>query len=162
MTPADAEREQIACVFGLTGGELNSKSRLGHVYSYDGVPEWAASDFDDHNERDYLTVIVAGGGYLSPPRDEIEETEEETWELVQTYGNSGETECPLAQCDAEDQWTENVLTDDGRCCLCEHTPAEGHGYIYIGEGYEAVYRRRLHLDETEEETEEETGQSTIG
>lgn len=43
----DSERQQIEWLFSLTGGELWPESWNGFAYNYEGVPEWASTDFDD-------------------------------------------------------------------------------------------------------------------
>lgn len=172
MSEAEIEREQVEWVFGLTGGELNDGPFIyhtmsnysgwvehQHLYWYDGCPDYVdRAERQEWEETDAVTLVVAGGGYLSPPSPWIV-TDRGAWVLVATYTSSGEAECPLR--DVEDGEGEDVgrgLVEDGRCYLCEariigtvDNPPEGHGYIYTGDGYEAVYSL---VEESETERDE--------
>lgn len=159
--------EQIEWVFGLTGGELSNELWGGYAYNYEGVPEWATEDFDRDTRYcvsgEYRTVIVVGGGFLPSPKESIV-VDDEVWELVQTYTNSGETECPQKQADESHNrkvtrkqcWLvpcyrknrashymnlSDITAKRAECPYCEARIGEEHGYIYVGESYEAVYKR---------------------
>lgn len=124
----DTERQEIEWVFMLTGGELNDAPWGGFAYNYDGVPEWAASDFDDRFDHEYRTIIGCFV-YGSPPEQIVDA--EGVWELRATFASSGEAECPLRP----------EVVEDERCPLCDEPSGEPHGYIYLGDGWaEAVYR----------------------
>lgn len=135
----DSEREQIEWVFMLTGGELNDEPWNGFAYNYDGVPDWAASDFKDAFDSEYRTVVgcfIYGG----PPRQTIDA--DGVWELRATFVSSGETECPMAP----------EAVDNERCRLCDETTGQPHRYIYLGDGWaEAVYRRELRDPDADDE-----------
>src|SRR5262245_19008898 len=118
----DPERQQVEWVFMLTGGELDDEPWNGFAYNYDGVPEYAASDFEDTFEYEYRTVI---GSFLygGPPERIV--AAEGAWELRATFVSSGEAECPLRR----------EVVDEERCRLCDETRGEPHGYIYLGDGW---------------------------
>jgi hypothetical protein len=148
MNRTDYERDQVAEVFGLTGGELedepwiptyvtdtyNEVRPVTFTYWYQGVPEYAEEDFTDWS----------WGGYRTVCRDEIfgqmpatVTDDEGTWRVVARYSSSGEIECPGRQFDNE------VSPFPFPCPYCEATAddTDGHGYIYIGDGWaEIVYR----------------------
>jgi hypothetical protein len=130
---AEVERERVEYVYGLTGGELSDEPWSYCAYWYDGVPEYAESDFRDWTTRTYRTAVLPGYPWYP---DKTVQDGGEVWTLVRDYRNSGEAECPGRQT------PEMPLP----CELCEAETGD-HGYIYIGEGCEAVYR----LEEPEEE-----------
>lgn len=132
---ARIEQERMEWVFGLTGGELSDRKwecaneegeDATFKWWYDGVPEYAESDFPERHDLEHRTVLCYGG----PP--EVLVDKDGRWYLQRSYSSSGETECPVAQAD------EDV---ERPCCLCEAEEGEEHGHIYVGDGWcEAVYR----------------------
>lgn len=178
-TEADIERERIEWVFGLTGGELESErwdvwtpylwtdgttdprpemSASGFAYWYEGCPDYCErAERQSWEETQARTVVVSGGGYLSPA-DPWMADPSGVWVRVAVYQSSGETECPGRHEDAGPQVRPEQCGEDGRCVLCEallltaenYRAAQGshedgnHGYIYVGEGYEAVYILAVH------------------
>ena len=135
----DLERERVACVFGLGGGELHVADERfpdsegwdgpsGIAYWYDGVPEYVTLDelgldLDDDVRTALLCCIF---GHPAPPAG---------WTQVTTYSSSGERECCWCG-----PGTGNEDDDGGEaqgCKLCEND-----GYLYLGDGWcEVVYRR---------------------
>jgi hypothetical protein len=139
------EKEQVEAVFHLGGGELEDEPWGGYAYWYEGAPEYAADDVDQDSGT-YRTVIVDGGGYLSQPKETITDADGH-WKLVNTYVSSGETDCTVCGSGMGDLFTEGFYEEYGeeprpsdRCGLCENLVKDMPGYIYIGEGYEAVYQ----------------------
>jgi len=144
---ADREREQVENVFGLGGGELEDESFAGYAYNYEGAPEYAANEIEELDYQ-YHTVIVSGGGYLPSPYDKLEE-DGVRWDLVEYFMNSGESDCWIcgAGGNGVDWWADEFEQQHGhapgpddRCGLCETEMEDMPGVVYIGEGYEAVYR----------------------
>jgi hypothetical protein len=118
---------------------LRAEPWNGFAYNYDGVPEYAASDFEDTFDHEYRTVI---GCFLygGPPEQLVDA--DGAWELRATFLSSGEAECPLR---AE-------IVAEERCRLCDETRGEPHGYIYLGDGWaEAVYRRQTRDEDCDDE-----------
>lgn len=176
LTEQEIERIQVEQVFMLTGGELEDKSATfpkaededgspraspySFAYWFTGVPEYAASDFGlrySANNPDYFTAIDLAPVYGSPPH-RLTDTDGSVWELVQTYANSGETACPFGEMGLGDMVTRDhaQLTPKlpglvkGRkavCPFCEARIGEPHGYIYIGDCAERVYKRVSRLYE---------------
>ena len=155
------EREEVENVFGLGGGELADEPWAGYAYWYDGAPEYASeSDLGVHPyEGELRTVIVAGGGYLSPPKDELE-ADGETWELITSFTSSGEADCWVcgAGGNGKEWWAEEFEKAHGRpphgadeCGLSETTYNDMPGVVYVGDGYEAVYKL---VEEDDEEDED--------
>jgi len=120
-------------------------------YWYEGVPDYAESESGFDVMKTYRTAITWGGGFLGAPDPEMYDGDG-VWKLVASYSNSGETEClartydPISHEDHQGREPRRVTTeeakgsvDEDRCMLCEEEIGEEHGYIYIGEGYEAVY-----------------------
>jgi hypothetical protein len=144
----DAERQSVEWVFGLTGGELEDKPWNGFAYHYEGVPEWAQADFNDHYDRGYHTIVscfLFGG-----PSQRLVDTTG-VWTLQTVFSSSGETECPLRELDPDEvdavyrhrqeQFNRPAIE---RCFLCDEKRGDDHGYIYLGDGWaEAVYRLEL-------------------
>lgn len=145
------ERAQIQEVFGLTGGELESepwdlpctdaygKLQSFHcAYWYEGVPEWAGSDFPDvdgDTTHEYRTV-VRDVTFGPPPEYTLD-----GWERVKVYSNSGEVECPYRQVNPGEE-VQAAGTDP--CPLCEEPLDQPHMYVYIGDGWaEVIYRRGI-------------------
>lgn len=157
-TEADVEREQIEYVFGLTGGELETEpwAVVGpytrsderdepHAwavrYWYDGAPEYVSRELGRFNSL--RTVVANPAGYSNGP-DAWLADESGVWMLVDSFTSSGETECPGQHEDAGPKVTADHVADTDRCYLCEGKLGDDHGYIYIGDGYEAVYARAVH------------------
>ncbi len=152
------EREQVAWVFGLTGGELDDKPLKFRApgywggtledrewgYHYDGPPEWAESDFDDLNENgvDYFTLVEIGCSYGSGAPERLF-VGDQFYLRVAQYANSGETECPAGSCGDDETVGEDSTEGMHMCPLCEAEAGEKHGYIYVGDGCESVYK---HID----------------
>jgi hypothetical protein len=148
---ARIERQQVEWVFGLTGGELDSKPLVcadddgaehTYAYHYDGVPEYAASDYDDvHSDNaDYFTVVT-DCLYGNPP-DVLITSDGKRYAQVNAYMSSGETECP-GMGDGNGKVSDGYTGPNGGkvCVLCEADIGDDHGYIYIGDGWcEVVYR----------------------
>ncbi len=156
---AQKDREQVEWAFGLTGGEMAHKSFAGYLYNYDGVPEYAESDFPDWATHEYQTVIVTGGGYLPIPAPTLEH-EGQVYELVNHYMSSGETDCPVCGAGTDDEypWADQFEDHYGRpprpddeCGLCETRYTDMPGLIYVGDGYEAVYRLVRYDEEQDED-----------
>jgi hypothetical protein len=151
----DREDDEVKEVFRLTGGELEDTPWAGYQYWYEGVPDYAERDFD-WTRGEFKTVIVTGGGMAPSPEKEMA-VDGEVWELQEYYNNSGETECAVCGYGVGDFWKEGFEEEYGRppgpgdsCGLCEYKMKDMPGYIYIGEGYEAVYK----LIEEEEDDED--------
>jgi hypothetical protein len=156
----EIERERIEWVYGLTGGELADTPWRGfagdesherdvepvaitRAYWYEGIP-----DYCERSERERwtydtraVTLITWGGGYLPYPKKWIAD-ESGIWVKVACYTNSGETECPGRHEDEGPKVRPEQCGEDGWCLLCEER--EEHGYIYLGEGYEAIYALAVH------------------
>jgi hypothetical protein len=150
------ERQQVEWVFGLTGGELDDEPLFcgGTVYHfhYDGIPEYAGEDFPDQHDNgiDYYTVVAC---FLHSKGVEEDAVPYEDYKLTRWYQSSGEAECPGRNCGSvEEAWEHEK---GSVCYLCEADkpklgePVEdgnGHGYIYLGEGWcEVVFRRDTYL-----------------
>ena len=128
----DAEREQIAWGFGLTGAERADEPWAGAgAYWYEGGPEWAEEDFRgagrysrDYDGPDYRTLVM--GALFGGPDAEIQVPDGgPPWRLVRYYRSSGETECPERQGGAP--------VADEECPLCEEPEGAEHGFIYLGD-----------------------------
>jgi hypothetical protein len=176
------EFERVCWVFGLTGGEMDirDKAWLGHAYHYDGAPDYATKDMKEAAEEEGLdpstiaTVLVFGGGYLSPAEETITDDKGKVWHLLSTFNSSGECECPgqheddknkvrKEHCgpnarhgdyDPDDygaEWVDGVRVtkaEPDRCVLCEADRGDEHEMISIDEGYEAVYATEAAEDES--------------
>lgn len=170
-TTQSNEREQVAEVFGLTGGELEDTpwvttealdtqhlalnvllgeppQRSFHfTYWYQGVPDYA-QDLDDWPDYEYRTVCR--DEMFGQVPDAVTD-EDGTWTRVARYPTSGETECPYQDFDGAP-----IPTKEHPCPLCEadgiptnlgESPIQFHGFIDIGDGWaEIVYRRPLPSD----------------
>ena len=133
MKDIDIEREQVACVFGLGGGELHvADDRFPDewdgllAYWYDGVPEYvSASEPGIDPDDDVRTAIhCCMFGYPDAP---------EGWVQVASFTSSGERECWWCAEGAGDGTGSEEARGD--CQLCE-----GDGVVYLGEGWcEVVY-----------------------
>lgn len=151
-------------------GDLSYRPDFG--LSYDFCPEWLEKELQDEFGWDatFSTVVVDGGGYLSPPKDEIVDADGRVWKLIRSYAHGAETECPVPENHPGKVTRDQcVLVQDpyrhskgygarptspnavrAECPMCEERIGKEHGYIYIGEGYEAVY-----ILEAQDATEEE-------
>lgn len=131
MGDGDLERERIACVFGLGGGELHqADDRWPDEWDgviehwYEGVPDYVSLDelsldLDDEVRTAILDVMF---GLPEPPPG---------WRFVASYSSSGEAACWWCG-----DGTGNEEARDG-CTLCD-----GDGYLYLGDGWaEVVYVR---------------------
>jgi hypothetical protein len=156
------ERMQVEHVFGLTGGELEDKPLTFIAptkfdgeqprtwrYHYDGPPEWAArEDFPDHNERDvwYFTLIEIGVSYESYAPEWVRFEDGTTYYRMCQYVHSGETECTW---NVDDDGNEGARVGEGctkglhECPMCGEKAGEEHGYIYLGDSTETVYKRAI-------------------
>lgn len=151
-------------------------------YWYDGCPDYCErSEREEWEDAAARTIVVAGGGYLSAPAPWVVD-DEGAWRLVATYQNSGETECPGQHEDAGNKvrrdhcklskgWPRDGKTHfaigemtalHAECVLCEETIGEEHGYIYLGDGYEAVYSLEAESNTTREEWERDNGRTFVG
>lgn len=157
-TTIDLERERIACVFGLGGGELHEAHAEfpdewdGVIaYWYDGPPEYA-TELKDANIVECSTCAGIGydadrdadcracdglGHHDREVRTAIldclygEPEPREGWERIASFTSSGEAEC---------WWCgDGSGNEDERpnCPLCE-----GDGLIYLGDGWAEVVLRR--------------------
>jgi hypothetical protein len=140
------EHEEVENVFNLGGGELEEGKFAGYAYWYQGAPDYADEAHDYDNE--YITVLVFGGGLLPTPSKTLEH-EGEMWELSETYMSSGEADCWVCGAGGNGkEWWAGEFEDthgepprpDDMCGLCETEYQDMPGVVYIGEGYEAVYR----------------------
>lgn len=141
------EHDQVAAVFSLGGGELEDTSWAGYADWYEGVPEYAHSDFPDWHSGSYRTVIVSGGGFLPNPTESLTDADGIVWTLQGSFTSSGETDCPICGAGAGDYFVEGFTEafdappgPDDRCSLCETLVKDMPGVVYIGESYEAVYK----------------------
>ena len=133
----DLERERVACVFGLGGGEMHvADDRFpdsegwdgpsGIAYWYDGVPEYVTLDelgldLDDDVRTAILCCLF---GHPTPPKG---------WQQVASYSSSGEAAC---------WWCGTGNEDGGEVAVDGCKVCEGHGAVYLGDGWaEVVYRR---------------------
>ncbi len=157
MTDIDLERERIACVFALGGGELHVAhpdfpdewdGPDGIAYWYDGVPEYASElrdaeqvecpDCQGHGARDDCPACEGRGYRHHEVRTAIQDglyglpDPPKGWERIAAYSTSGETTC---WCCGDGTGNEENRAD---CPLCE-----GDGIIYIGDGWHEVVYRRL-------------------
>lgn len=126
------EKERVAWVFGLTGGELEDTPWAGYAYWYDSAPDYVERELSrKYPNEEFRTVVVWGGGIPPKPEPKLIDSSGRIYTLTGVYSNSGETSCPCKNGDT-----------DPNCPLCE-----GAGYIYIGEGYESVYRTPEEFEE---------------
>lgn len=136
-------KEQVEAVFHLGGGELSDEawgvreSREGVVqwhyfyHWYEGPPEYARQDYPDRHDVSYRTVVR--DCLFGLPPEKLED-EDGTWFRVDHFTASGEAECPLRDCDEEGEHLP--------CKLCEGSEEDGHGHIYLGDGWaEVLYKQ---------------------
>jgi hypothetical protein len=158
LTKEEIERFSVSEVLRIQESDLegpwrDSEGRARFPYMYDGAPEWLQRDLEgEFPGAQFATGITSGGGFQDAPPEEISE-KNGRWVLVRSYAHGAETECPLTSAEMdfyEDRTDPTVRPSDcigpnsDRCPYCENTVGEPHGYIYIGEGYEAVYRLEIH------------------
>jgi len=156
------DRDQVEAV---VMEELEEGSWGGYGYWLDEAPDWLESrevpytpEGDNDVSFDYRTGIVSGGGYLSPPEKEITDEDGIKWHLVKYYNHAGERDCPVCGAGVGDYFKENFEEHyerppgpEDECGLCEYQYSDMPGFVYIGEGYEALYRSATaHDDETGE------------
>lgn len=156
------ERQQVEIVFGLSGGELDSKpwtwtDAVGNVQSlpwhYDGVPDYTVGDEFTHEDQmsgRFSTIVCIGDPYSGPdPRIPP------GYRHVAFYSSSGEGDCPCHDMVANGEDPATIYSDNGRCPLCEYeNDGESH-CVYLGEGWgERVVEQPLFGDLTEFEYEE--------
>lgn len=122
---AAIEKEKVAWVFGLTGGELSDnpwcpvldcedKKPFVCSYWYEGVPEYVHEDYPDWHDGSYRTIVIPGEhGFanISGPPPTLEDGDG-IWEFKASFRSSGEVPCPLK--DAE----EPVATSYYKCRIC--------------------------------------------
>jgi len=132
MTEQQIEREQVANVFCLGGGELHEPDPdfpdawdNYFAYWHEEAPEWAdESDRDGADPWECRTAYacVLFGGPKVP----------KGWELVRSFISSGEADC----------WYDGAGTDaeapSPDCPLCE-----GDGYVYLGDGWAVLLFRPI-------------------
>lgn len=133
MSPDELEIERIAAILSVEASDLRRWNGETGAFYYDGVPEWAASDFpafaadDCADGLEHRTVYTFGDPASYPRVD----ADFEGWTFVRSYNASVERECP---------WCGPGTGDEHRraeCKLCE-----GDGLIYEGDGFsEAVFSR---------------------
>jgi hypothetical protein len=155
---AARERECIEHAIGIwgSGTELEHDKAFGMYY--DGTPEWLSED-PDECDGPYRTVVVSDGGIIDEPKDSITDADGDVWHLVSYHTFSGEAEC-LGGTDTGTLVTrdESVLVPNccprgkawgevrhkrarhGECYYCGERTGTPHGYVHVGEGYEAIYR----------------------
>lgn len=115
-TKKQVERAQVETVFGLGGGELETKPWSGRQYWYHGAPHYADNKFGSAEVRTAIECLLFG--QAKAPRG---------WAEVECYRTSGEAEC----------WA-CYETGDKSCRVCD-----GDGLVYLGDGWcEVVYCRR--------------------
>lgn len=90
MTDQELDRVRCAALFGLDESDLEEQPFDGHAYWYEGVPEWAADDFD-RDERNspsgrFRTLII--------PCLDGKPQVPEGFRLVKLYRSAAECECP--------------------------------------------------------------------
>ena len=151
MTEQQIEREQVANVFCLGGGELHEPhpdfpdAWDGHfAYWHEEAPEWAdESDRDGADPWECRTAYacILFGGPKVP----------KGWELVRSFISSGEAECwhcgPGTDYDGSEEQdaarkaepnTNTCYRGDPECVLCE-----GGGYVYLGDGWAVLLFRPI-------------------
>ena len=162
QSEAQQEREQVENVYGLGGGELDDSGDNfgGYAFWYEGAPEYADEARDYDNE--YRTVLMLGGGFLPNPEKTLE-ADGQTWTFAANYMNSGESDCWVCGSggNGKEWWAEEFEKEHGeaprpddQCGLCETEFNDMPGMVYIGDGYEAVYKL-VEEDEAEEDDYED-------
>ncbi len=123
-------REEIECLFGLGGGELNNGTFNGSRYWYDGAPDYCERDMQAAAESAgadplYLRTCIEYHFATTPkaPRG---------WVMLGSFVSSGEAEC----------WRCGPGTgkehERKNCKLCG-----GDGLVYLGDGWmEVVYAHK--------------------
>ena len=138
----DLDRERIACVFGLGGGELHVADERftdewdganGIAYWYEGVPDYATELKRLDEAR--TAILDCMYGFPEPP---------DGWEQVASFSSSGEAECWWCAAGevGDDVDTGGNGAAKTACKLCD-----GDGIVYLGDGWcEVVYARRYPVD----------------
>lgn len=146
------EREQVAEVFSLTGGELEDAAWHAEdrsvardwtfTYWYQGVPDYVQSEYDAMPLSYAPTYRTVCRNEMFGDVPERVTDDEGTWLRVARYRTSGETECPGKNGSIPgiaDERGLNIM--ETPCPLCGENPQSFHGHIYIGDGWaEIVYR----------------------
>jgi len=148
---AAIERERVEQVFGLTGGELEDEpwvvietstpsdpnnhtvsGQAQYIFWFEGIPDYLAKrDYPDFYDVSYRTIVQDCSWGLPP---EVIEDEDGKWYRVAHFTSSGETACSWEGCEDADEHLP--------CPLCEGTEEDGHGQIYLGEGWaEVIYKQ---------------------
>lgn len=115
------------------------------AYWYTGVPDYAHDDFEDRDDEEYITIILAdcqAPNYLVVEKDGTRNT----WQFEESYASSGEVECPYRA--SGEPSDKEVITDhlepsisSSLCPFCDEKIGDSHGFIYLGDGWcEAVYK----------------------
>lgn len=114
-------------------------------FTYDGVPEWCASDFKDlhSDDCDYFTAVYCSIFGLPPETIAIDG---KSYDRKAYFGHSGETECVCRSGDPDDETVTAEQSQDGCCPFCEGKTGEAHGMIYLGEGWSEVIYRHDRVD----------------
>lgn len=135
-----SERDQIAEVFGLTGGELADAPWIvtepgdpvrewRFSYWYEGVPDYLDRTDAITAVSDECRTVCRDNMFGFPPQVVVD-VDGTAWHRQTEFMTSGETECPMRGETAVEV-----------CSLCDAGVGEEHGYIYIGDGWaEVVYR----------------------
>lgn len=153
----ERDKEQIACVFGLGGGELEDSVWIPHTpderefvfhFWYSDAPEYAERDFED-----FETVRTGVRDEMFGACPEILSDDSGVWTKLATFRNSGESECFAF---GSLVTAEHCGADGKTCTLCEEELGKPHSYVYLGDGWaEVVYGLIPELEEEETEAEEE-------
>jgi hypothetical protein len=115
-------------------------------YSYDGLPDYAASDYPDRFDGNvtYLTLVEVGITYESYAPEWLRTKDGKIYVKLTTFANSGERECAGGYDHETGTEGHKVGTADTegmeKCPMCEEKAGEDHGYIYIGDSAEHVYK----------------------
>lgn len=125
MKDMNLDRERIACVFGLGGGELHephpefSDEWDGVIeYWYEGVPSYASEL--RHLDGARTAILDCLCGPPEPPPG---------WKQVASYSSSGEADC---------WWCGEGTGNGHQCDTCG--VCEGDRFVYMGDGwFEVVY-----------------------
>lgn len=115
-------------------------------YSYDGAPEYAQSDYPDRFDGNvtYMTLVEVSVTYESYAPPWLRTKDGKVFVKIASFANSGERECTGGYDHETGTEGHKVGTCDTegmeKCPLCEEKAGEDHGYIYIGDSYEHVYK----------------------
>jgi hypothetical protein len=161
MSEKEIEQRCVEEVFCLEYGTLDERgSRIEFTapdkwgdeserswrYSYDGIPDYAESDYPDRFDGNvaYLTLVEVGVTYESYAPEWLRMPDGKVYVKVADFNNSGERECQGGyDCETGTDGHKVGTTDtEGmkECPMCEEKAGEDHGYIYIGDSIEHVYK----------------------